>query len=241
MNYLIDKESKKVVWVNPDPNRLAGESAWSEFDSNLHQIIYALHYNPHIGEFFKATVENGIAKEFEAKKVYNTTTMAERILLNWGDELDPANETEAKPLQNQNGDNLPFQIYSDSGWIIDISKRRKELIRSVDRFCELKIIAGFDSSALGEIHHYESDREDQLNLIGSVSLNSEVLYKCTNSLGLKEYRTHSASEIKQVLNDGAIRKVALLQRAYELKSFIKDATKEEIEGFEEIDICSGWE
>ncbi|TGL77345.1 hypothetical protein [Leptospira yasudae] len=239
MNYIIDQQTKRVLWINSDPNQLGGEAAWSEFDANRHQIAYALHYNPQVGETFKATLENGIAKEFLMKKVYNKNTMLERALMNWNEELDPATETEEEPLKDQNGIFLSNQRYSESGWIVDLSQLKEELLRSVDRICETKIVSGFASSALGDSHRYGSDRDDQLNLIGSVSIADSVLYKCEDMNGVKEYKMHSNSQIKQVLNDGAARKIQLLQRAAELKSSIRTANS--FESISKIDINSGWD
>ncbi|MBW0433856.1 hypothetical protein HGB47_09525 [Leptospira yasudae] len=239
MNYIIDQQTKRVLWINSDPNQLVGENAWSEFDANRHQIAYALHYNPQVGETFKATLENGVAKEFVSKKVYNKNTMIERVLLNWNEELDPETETEDEPLRDENGLNLPYQKHSEAGWSIDLPLWKEDLLRSVDRICETKIISGFASSALGESHRYGSDRDDQLNLIGSVSIGDSVLYKCEDMNGVKEYKMHSSAQIKQVLNDGAARKIQLLNTANELKSLLRTAnTYEEINA---IDMNSRWE
>ncbi|EMF82191.1 hypothetical protein LEP1GSC188_3423 [Leptospira weilii serovar Topaz str. LT2116] len=239
MNYIIDRQTKKVVWINSDPIRLEGENAWSNFDSNKHQVAYALHYNPQVGELFRATLENGIAQEFIMKKVYDKNTMAERVLWNWEEAIDPNNETEQEPLKDANGIHLSYQFYFESGWTIDLARFKEERLRSVDRYCEMKITSGFESSALGELHRYGSDRDDQLNLIGSASINDSVLYKCEDENGTKEYKLHTASQIKQVLNDGAIRKIQLLQRANELKSLLKAACSQE--EIDLIDINSGWD
>ncbi|MBM9578281.1 hypothetical protein JWG45_14085, partial [Leptospira sp. 201903070] len=71
MNYIIDKETKKVIWINSDPNRLSGVESWKDFNQVLHEIVYSLNYNPQISEVFKAEIESGIAKKFESKTVYN--------------------------------------------------------------------------------------------------------------------------------------------------------------------------
>ncbi|EMN88631.1 hypothetical protein LEP1GSC108_0183, partial [Leptospira weilii str. UI 13098] len=67
-------------------------------------------------------------------------------------------------------------------------------------------------------------------------LNVPVLYKCTDSDGVKKYRNHSADQIKQVLNDGAIRKSFLLQECARLKSEIQSA--ESVEKLNQFDIQS---
>ncbi|EMJ91271.1 hypothetical protein [Leptospira alstonii] len=238
-NYIIDKHSKNVIWINPDPSRLAGKSAWFDFDPSKHEIVYATSYNPQIGDTFKPEIENGYIKDFEPKKVYDKKTMIERVLQNWEDEIDPETETTEEPLQSKDGQNLPDQIYTPSGWKIDLDRKKESILRSLPSICESKIVSGFFSSALGAPHFYGSDREDQINLIGSVSLNASVPYKCVDPNGIKEYRIHSAEQIKQVLNDGAVRKVFLLQRVGELKTLLQEANS--WEELSRIDTDTGWE
>ncbi|WP_061266108.1 hypothetical protein [Leptospira interrogans] len=127
-NYVIDKYSKKVIWINPDPNQLSGKSVWSDFNSETHEIVYAIHYNPQLGDLFKADIANGIATDFEPKKVYDTKTMAERVLQNWEDEIDPATETEDEPLKDSNGNFLTYQNYTDSGWVANDESIREALL-----------------------------------------------------------------------------------------------------------------
>ncbi|AXR68224.1 DUF4376 domain-containing protein [Leptospira mayottensis] len=224
MNYILDKLNNIVVWINADSNHLSGIDAWANFNPNKHEIIYSLHYNPQIGETFVAEIKNGIAQDFEPSKVYNKISKEERILQSWEDQINPETETDIEPLKNEDGSLLPHQVYTESGgWIVDVVQKKNSLIKLVNSICESKIIAGFVSSALGTPHFYTSDRDDQLNLVGLVSLNSSVSYKCTDQNGVKEYRNHTANQIKQVLSDGAIRKTLLLQKYTSLKSEIQSA------------------
>lgn len=98
-NYIVDKHSNIVLWINVDPNQLTGQLAWGEFDLDKHNIVYSLHYNPQIGEKFRAKIVDGIAQNFEPRKVYNKTTGEERILQSWEDQIDPETETENEPLK----------------------------------------------------------------------------------------------------------------------------------------------
>lgn len=239
MNYIIEKHSNQVVWINSDPEALAGKSAWTNFDSDAHQIVYALHYNPKVGDVFKAEVEAGCAKEFLAKNVYDKKSGVERILQDWED-LILESETEDAPLKNEAGEILPYQVYGQSsGWVVDIDQKKESLLRTANGICESKISSGFFSSALGILHFYGSDRDDQLNLIGAVSLNNSVLYKCLDPKGVKEYRLHTADQIRQALNDGALRKTFLLQKVADLKSCIRTANS--LEELSVIDLQSGWD
>ncbi|MDI7200114.1 hypothetical protein QMM85_08500 [Leptospira santarosai] len=240
MNYILEKSNKRVVWINPDPNQLTGVEAWGEFNPSIHEIVYALHYNPQIGETFRAKIVEGVAQNFEPRKVYNKSTGVDRVLFNWDDCLDPEKETGNEPLKDEKGSLLSHQIYTDAdGWIVDVDQKKDSLIKLVNSICESKIVSGFASAALGASHFYSSDRDDQLNLVGLVSLNASVLYKCTDKNGIKEYRNHTTDQIKQVLNDGAIRKTFLLQKCASLKFEIQAA--ESVEQLNQIDIQSGWE
>ncbi|MBM9576967.1 hypothetical protein JWG45_07350 [Leptospira sp. 201903070] len=238
MNYIIEKESKKVVWINSDPQRLTGKKVWNEFDSDRHEIVYALHYNPQIQETFKAVVTDGLAQEFQSKVVYDKITGHKRILQHWNDEMDSEKETEEKPLCDENGKILLHQAYTKSGWKLDLDRKKKESIEQVNQICSKKIVSGFHSNALGTLYQYESAREDQINLMESAFLESDVSYKCKNSSDENEFRIHTPEQIRKVLNDGSIRKRALLQKASELKSMIRNVVS--IEELQEIDLESGW-
>ncbi|MCH1910637.1 hypothetical protein L9Z41_16925 [Leptospira noguchii] len=240
MNYILDKTNKRVVWINADSNQMTGIDAWANFKPDRHEIVYSLHYNPEIGETFLAEIKDGIAQDFEPSKVYNKISKEERILQSWEDKIDLETETEDEPRRDGSGSVLPHQVYTESGgWIIDIDQKRDSLIRLVNSICESKITAGFVSSALGAPHFYNSDRDDQLNLVGLVSLNTSVLHECTDEDEIKEERKHTFDQIKQVLGDGVARKTFLLQRCASLKAMIQFANT--IEKFDQIDINSGWE
>ncbi|EMO13567.1 hypothetical protein LEP1GSC165_1498 [Leptospira santarosai str. CBC523] len=240
MNYILEKTNKQVVWINPDPNRLTGVEAWGEFNPSIHEIVHALNYNPQIGDTFRAEIMDGMAQDFKPKAVYNKSTGVNRVLFNWDDCLDPEKETEKEPSKDKDGLLLPHQVYTETdGWIADVIQKRDSLIKLVNSICESKITSGFASTALGASYFYSSDRDDQLNLVGLVSLNAPVLYKCTDENGVKEYRNHTANQIKQVLNDGAIRKTLLLKNCASLKAMIQTVGADS--KFDEIDITSGWD
>ncbi|WP_061216232.1 hypothetical protein [Leptospira santarosai] len=239
-NYIIEKHSNIVIWINVDPDQLTGKMAWGEFDLDKHDIVYSLHYNPQIGETFRAKIVDGIAQSSKPRKVYNKTTGEERILQSWEDQIDPETETDIEPLKDKNGLFLPHQIFTETdGWIVDFVQKRDSLIELVNSICESKITSGFVSTALGVPHLYSSDRDDQLNLVDLVSLNASVLYKCTDKNGIKEYCNHTADQIKQVLSDGAIRKTLLLRNCASLKAAIQAVDTDS--KFDEIDITSGWD
>ncbi|MBM9501585.1 hypothetical protein JWG44_15130 [Leptospira sp. 201903071] len=239
MNYIIEKESNKVVWINSDPRRLAGKDVWHAFNGDQHEVVYALHYNPQIEEPFKAVFADGVAQDFQPKIIYNKITGKERILQNWNDEMDSEFETEEKPHCDENGNMILHQIHTESGWKLDIDQKKKESIERLNQIVSGKIVSGFLSNALGTSHHYSFDREDQLNLMESVSLGIDVFYKCKDASGFDEFRIHTTEQMREVLNDGVIRKGELLRKANKLKSRIRAVAS--FEGLQEIDLNSGWE
>nr|EMN19664.1 hypothetical protein LEP1GSC063_2719 [Leptospira santarosai serovar Arenal str. MAVJ 401] len=222
MNYILEKSNKRVVWINPDPNQLTGVEAWGEFNPSIHEIVYALHYNPQIGETFRAKIVEGVAQNFEPRKVYNKITGVGRVLFSWDDKIDSETETDIEPLKDEKGSLLPHQLYTEAdGWIVDVHQKRDSLINLVNSICGSKITSGFVSTALGETHFYSSDRDDQLNLRDLVLLGAPVLYKCADRDGVRKYRNHTAEQIKRVFVDGVARRTFLLQNCASLKAMIR--------------------
>ncbi|WP_061232454.1 hypothetical protein [Leptospira noguchii] len=238
MNYILDKTNKRVIWINPYPNKLTGVDAWGDYKKDQHEIIYSLHYNPQIGDTFAAEIKDGVAQDFKPKPVFNKATGKERVLQSWEEQIDVETETEIEPLKDIAGNRLENQVYTPNGWELDIDLLRKKIINNVNAICATKIVSGFKSNALGSTHTYDSNQDDQLNLVGLVSLNEIVMYKCADQNGLREYRAHTADQIKQVLGDGAKRKTSLLQNAFSLKSEIQSASVSELLTF---DINTGWD
>ncbi|MDV6235835.1 hypothetical protein CH379_009370 [Leptospira ellisii] len=70
MDYILKKLNKIALWINPSSELLEGESAWIDFDPNLHEIVFSPNYGPCIGNSFEAGFAEGKVLEFESKKVY---------------------------------------------------------------------------------------------------------------------------------------------------------------------------
>jgi len=109
-------------------------------------------------------------------------------------------------------------------------------ISEVNRKVNLKIISGFESTALGETHDYKSDTVDQLNLIGSVALESTVLFKCRPSDGEWTWKEHTNEQLKEVLASGAVYKLECIMDGKEAKDLIRAC--ETLEDLEELDDLS---
>lgn len=80
-------------------------------------------------------------------------------------------------------------VYTDIVWdSTSISQAELDYVKLIDvktekiiAFSELareEIVVGFTSSALGTPHTYDSEPEDQLNLIGSVATSVDMYYSC---------------------------------------------------------------
>lgn len=93
----------------------------------------------------------------------------------------------------------------------------------INAACASAIVGGFASSALGAPHIYDSALEDQLNLIGAVSLGADLPYRCADAAGIKAFRLHTAAQLKQVAADGALVKLAALEKAAMLKAQVQAA------------------
>ncbi|EMS84078.1 DUF4376 domain-containing protein [Leptospira noguchii] len=128
MNYILDKSNKRIVWINPDPNKLTGVDAWGDYKKDQHEIIYSLHYNPQIGDTFAAEIKDGVAQDYKPKMVYNKTTGKERVLQSWEDQIDVATETEIEPLKDSSGNLEEYQTYTDSGWVVNLERKKESLL-----------------------------------------------------------------------------------------------------------------
>jgi len=113
-------------------------------------------------------------------------------------------------------------------------KAKLEKISEINKIAQEKIVSGFISNALGFEHLYQSEPTDQINLLGVVQTaqltNESQLFKCSPDNGQTwEYKEHTPEQITQVLKDGKDIKIAILEKANQLKQQVKQAaTIEEI-------------
>ncbi len=114
-----------------------------------------------------------------------------------------------------------FDSWDGNEWVYDITleiaSTLPTVIATINAACKACIEAGFTSDALGETYSYESELEDQLNLSGNIQRAKEVPQKCRNSLGVVDYRLHTATQIHQVGEALAVHKMAHLLKAKTLK------------------------
>lgn len=109
-----------------------------------------------------------------------------------------------------------------------LKKSKDNIVNEIGKQCETAIISGFPSQALGSEHFYQSDRDDQINLMGLVTAGNDDLLKC----GLKnddetitwEWKPHTKEQLKAVFDDGAAYKKEQLIKSATLKAQISAAT-----------------
>jgi len=84
------------------------------------------------------------------------------------------------------------------------------------------ISAGFSSNALGTTYYYDGTPEDQLNLVGAVAAGAAMPFsvRINNTDIMKTYMIHTIAQLKQVMNDGKMFKLGILQKFNNLKDSV---------------------
>ncbi|MFL9998456.1 hypothetical protein PQR34_44795 [Paraburkholderia sediminicola] len=122
-----------------------------------------------------------------------------------------------------------------SGSDIDGIRARKRM--ELSAACEEFILAGFDSDATGEPHHYPHSDRDQANLHGSMvdaALNAQspdwtTPLMCVDAGGILSHVSHSSAQTITVGNDAqAFRLAALLKHTRLAKCVAAATTIDEI-------------
>lgn len=128
-----------------------------------------------------------------------------------------------------------FDKWNGTNWVADIDSIKISKISLINTSCETAIISGFKSSSLQAEYLYQSDRDDQLNLMGLAANGIDNFLKCglativlENSIEKEvitwDYKLHTIAQLKQVLGDGAKYKLDLLTKANTLKIQVQNAT-----------------
>ncbi len=100
-------------------------------------------------------------------------------------------------------------------------------INNISKLCRDYILSGFESDALGSLHHYPFEETDQNNLTASVLASTlpnlpvgwTTVFWCSDSLGVWALRPHTASQIqtvglasKKMKEDAVIKNAALSEQ-----------------------------
>lgn len=103
-----------------------------------------------------------------------------------------------------------------------LAQAQRERIAAIGATCQAAIYAGFESSALGDVHTYPASDTDQRNLIASVIASLlpglpsgwTVPFWCADASGAWDMREHTAEQIQKAGSDGQTAITALrLQNA----------------------------
>lgn len=121
-------------------------------------------------------------------------------------------------MRSHDADGLPILIDPPQALIAELAElAHSRQVEALNRACESAITGGFLSNALGAPHYYSSQLEDQLNLTGVILSEVDSLYACRDAQGLKDFRQHTAQQMRQVGDDFTAFKLQLLQKAHRLK------------------------
>lgn len=132
----------------------------------------------------------------------------------------------------EGGDSLPTQAVLETK-ILENAKLKK--VEELSLACELDIIGGFVSNALGQDAIYDSDQVDQLNLIGATSATAPIdgmpegfsgpyaVRPIENGVTQpKRYEIHTYAQLRKVLLDGFNFKLVRLQRFNDKRDYVND-------------------
>ncbi len=121
-------------------------------------------------------------------------------------------------VRRHDANGLPFLSDTPQPSLEDLAAAtHSRQVEAINRACEAAITAGFTSEALGVPHFYSSQLDDQLNLTGTVLRGLDMPYACRDEQGVKEFRLHTAEQLRQVGDDFTLYKLQLLQHANALK------------------------
>lgn len=123
----------------------------------------------------------------------------------------------------------PNQVWEAGQWVDDIPaiilKLHAEKMNEVNEGCQQSIMNNFWSEALGMPYRYASTLEYQVNLIGMVLSGVGCDYPCYDITADKAFRSHTASQLRQVSDEMAGFKQACLLQVHVLKRATEEAMK----------------
>lgn len=90
-------------------------------------------------------------------------------------------------------------------------------VQELSAACEAAITSGFTSDALGTLHRYDSQLEDQINLTSALLNDQPTLYPCRDDSGAKQFLEHTPEQLRAVSSAFAAFKLKLLQQNNVLK------------------------
>jgi len=147
--------------------------------------------------------------DYRGETVYDVNYRSESIVENVGE--IPKRYTKVEPHL--------FDEWIDNHWVRNVAKEladvRTKKLAMINQLVSNKIIGGFESSALGSVHRYSSDREDQLNISGSVQLSQlghSPFHYCYDAQSVRKKLSHTPEQMIQVGLDFAAFKMKWLDK-----------------------------
>ncbi|MGL2517316.1 hypothetical protein ACOWN6_05155 [Helicobacter pylori] len=89
---------------------------------------------------------------------------------------------------------------------ITLKQKKQELEAQINAICKDKILQGYKSSALGDLHAYDLALEDQENLQALVIAGVDSVFRCAEvssdgAIGNKTYKKHTKEQLKKLSQD----------------------------------------
>ncbi|WP_120904576.1 hypothetical protein [Helicobacter pylori] len=120
---------------------------------------------------------------------------------------------------------------------LTLKTKKQELEKQINEICKKKIVEGFRSSALGDLHAYDLTLEDQANLQSLVFAGIDSVFRCAevrnNVVGLKTCKKHTKTQLLQVAKDALKYKQSIIVFYNREKIRLNEVNSlEELEKFE---------
>lgn len=111
-------------------------------------------------------------------------------------------------------------------------------VSEITAACELAIVAGFTSGALGSLHFYSCDIPAQLNIQANLlaaTIGRDVRHICTDANGLRDIKPHTALQMIGVGESMGLHIWAQIEKANGLRELISNAvTNSDVDALIEI-------
>lgn len=103
---------------------------------------------------------------------------------------------------------------------LPLLEAKEQKIQEINAICN-GFLKSFKSKALGDTYIYDGDLEDQINLMGAVSANVDMPFRCRRDeeRSSKENILHTKEQLKQVYSDGIAYKAEIVFKCGVIKSY----------------------
>lgn len=124
-------------------------------------------------------------------------------------------------------DALPETLEKQQEIILKQEKEKK--IQELNAYCD-DLLKSFESDALGELHIYDANLEDQINLMGLVIAGIDSFFRCNKKDEIKQNIPHTKEQLQKVYQDGLLHKSKIIEKCGVLKALVENAkTQSEVQ------------